>query len=250
MRPVLYIDKRSPPVRACLMLARILKIDLEYKEIDLFKGEQNSEEFLKVSRCRCHCQEYIHLHYTLSCVSVSQINKSHTVPSFQDDKITLTDSHSILIYLCEQYGGDGGKLLYPSEDRLLRTKVINQLFFESSILFRRDSDMMSEIIRKGFSQVDILTHERKITECYDILDRFLENSKYVVHNEMTIADLSVVTTLSTVDLMFRVTEDKWRHLFKWFARMKSLPEYSECNTVGLNHLKETMERFGKFKFPQ
>ncbi|KAL5286780.1 hypothetical protein ACFFRR_008035 [Megaselia abdita] len=225
MRPVLYIDKRSPPVRACLMLARILKIDLEYKEIDLFKGEQNSEEFLK-------------------------INKSHTVPSFQDDKITLTDSHSILIYLCEQYGGDGGKLLYPSEDRLLRTKVINQLFFESSILFRRDSDMMSEIIRKGFSQVDILTHERKITECYDILDRFLENSKYVVHNEMTIADLSVVTTLSTVDLMFRVTEDKWRHLFKWFARMKSLPEYSECNTVGLNHLKETMERFGKFKFPQ
>lgn len=48
MRPVLYIDKRSPPVRACLMLAKILDLDLEYKEIDLFKGEQNTREFLQV----------------------------------------------------------------------------------------------------------------------------------------------------------------------------------------------------------
>lgn len=44
----MYIDKRSPPVRACLMLAKMLNIDLDYKEIDLFKGEQSTEEFLKV----------------------------------------------------------------------------------------------------------------------------------------------------------------------------------------------------------
>lgn len=67
---------------------------------------------------------------------------------------------------------------------------------------------------------------------------------------MTIADLSVVTTLSTVDLMFHVTEDKWRHLHKWFCGMKSLPAYAECNEIGLKNLKETMERFGNFQFPQ
>lgn len=68
-----------------------------------------------------------------------QINPCHTVPTFRDANVTLTDSHSILIYLCEKYGGDLGKQLYPT-DAIDRINVLNKLFYSGTLLFRRDSD--------------------------------------------------------------------------------------------------------------
>lgn len=66
------------------------------------------------------------------------------MPTLKDDGLTLTDSHAILIHLAQKYGdsGCGGGLnVYPKDD-VTRIKVINRLFFECGILFRRDSDMM------------------------------------------------------------------------------------------------------------
>lgn len=47
-KPIFYFDNRSPPVRAVRLLKEALKIDLIEKHIDLFKGENRSEDFLKV----------------------------------------------------------------------------------------------------------------------------------------------------------------------------------------------------------
>lgn len=48
MKPVLYCDQRSPPVRSVLMLLKMLNIDMELKFIDLFKGEQMKPSFKEV----------------------------------------------------------------------------------------------------------------------------------------------------------------------------------------------------------
>lgn len=69
---------------------------------------------------------------------------------------------------------------------------------------------------------------------------------------MTIADISMVTSLSSVDLMFPVAagaKDKWPQLNKWFNVMQALPEYLEANKIGLEKLRLDIEKFGKFKFP-
>lgn len=47
-RPILYYDDISPVVRSVLMLVDVLKIDVELKFIDLFKGEHRSDEYFKV----------------------------------------------------------------------------------------------------------------------------------------------------------------------------------------------------------
>lgn len=51
MKPKLYLDQRSPPVRAVLMLIEALQIDIEENPIDLFKGEHYRDDFLDVSQC-------------------------------------------------------------------------------------------------------------------------------------------------------------------------------------------------------
>lgn len=48
MKPILFYDDISPPVRSVLMLIDELNIDVEYKFVDLFKGEHLSDEFIKV----------------------------------------------------------------------------------------------------------------------------------------------------------------------------------------------------------
>lgn len=68
----------------------------------------------------------------------------HTVPAFQDDDVTLTDSHAILIYLCEKYGKHEPDL-WPI-DTIQRINVLNKLFYSGTLLFRRDSDAIVSII--------------------------------------------------------------------------------------------------------
>ena len=47
-KPIIFIDKRSPPVRSVLMLVDMLNIDADFQNVNIFTGEQFGEEFLRV----------------------------------------------------------------------------------------------------------------------------------------------------------------------------------------------------------
>lgn len=49
MKPELYFDRRSPPVRSVLLLIEALGIEVDHKPIDLAKGEHRSDSFVKVT---------------------------------------------------------------------------------------------------------------------------------------------------------------------------------------------------------
>lgn len=52
---------------------------------------------------------------------------------------------------------------------------------------------------------------------------------------MTIADLSIVATVSTLAIFVPVTETDWPKLHAWFQQMKDRPSY-QCNLAGLSKL--------------
>ncbi|XP_061392705.1 glutathione S-transferase E14 [Musca vetustissima] len=227
MTLTLYYDERSPPVRSVLMLIKMLNISVELKSVDLFKREQLRPEFL-------------------------ELNPAHTVPVLVDDDLTLTDSHAILIHLCEKYQTDDQDL-WPREYKD-RMKVLNLLLFSCSVVFRRDSDVMSDIVRKTYPKIDLEYHQRKIHEVYDMMERYLSRNKYLALDKLTIADLSAVTTLSTVDLIFPIaatttetsTSPKWPLLALWLQRLKQLPEY-DINSRGLNIFHEVLKVYGRLE---
>jgi glutathione S-transferase len=49
MKPILYFDNISPPVRSVLLLIEALNIDVDYEFVDLFAQEHLAEKFVKVS---------------------------------------------------------------------------------------------------------------------------------------------------------------------------------------------------------
>lgn len=112
--PILYFDKRSPPVRSVLLLIQALEIPMEYKLIDLFKVEHLKQEFLNV-------------------------NPLHTVPCLKYNGLLLTDSHAILMYLCDVYGKESTFEIKGIEDRAV---VLNRLMFNGTVLFEREKIIM------------------------------------------------------------------------------------------------------------
>lgn len=108
---ILYGFERSPPVRACLMTLKCLKIPFEFKNVDVTKREHLSPEFMKM-------------------------NPLHTVPLLKDGELFLTDSHVICTYLVQKYGTDKDQTLYP--DELTKRSLIDQrLYFDLGVLFVR-----------------------------------------------------------------------------------------------------------------
>ncbi|XP_075167802.1 glutathione S transferase E14 [Haematobia irritans] len=234
MKPVLYYDERSPPVRSVLMLIKILDIEVDLQSVDLFKREQMKPEFVEVK----------------NSVRINEmINPAHTVPVLIDDDLILTDSHLILIHLCEKFQKDNCNL-WPREYKD-RMKIMNLLMFSCSIIFRRDSDVMSEIVRKTYANIDHDFHERKCCEAYEMVEKYLSRHKFLASENLTIADLSAVTPLSTLDLIFpigTVNTSKWPLLANWMRHMKSLPEY-QINQCGLDAFREKLEVYGNFICP-
>lgn len=101
----------------------------------------------------------------------------HTVPTFKDSKVTLTDSHAILIYLCENYGNENSHL-WPS-DPIERISVLNKLFYSGTLLFRRDSDAMGNIIVYKANKQQVEEYVIKLQEQFNILEKFLTSNKFI-----------------------------------------------------------------------
>lgn len=48
MKPILFGHLVSPPVRGALLLIRQLNLDVEFRQVDLFKRENLDPEYVKV----------------------------------------------------------------------------------------------------------------------------------------------------------------------------------------------------------
>lgn len=79
------------------------------------------------------------------------------------------------------------------------------------------------------------------SEAFAFLEAFLENHKWMAGEQMTIADLCIgasVTSLATVHSVEKLmNHDKYPRLHAWLNRLKALPYYEEANGIGLEKLK-------------
>ena len=69
-----------------------------------------------------------------------------------DDDLILTDSHVILMHLCEKHQKEDSQL-WPREYKE-RMKVTNMLLFEGTLIFRRDSEMLVSMERRAAKEIE------------------------------------------------------------------------------------------------
>lgn len=176
-----------------------------------------------------------------------KLNPLHTIPVLDDDGVVITDSHVICSYLADKYAVD--ESLYP-KDKVKRMQVDARLYFDCGHLFPRVRIMVEPIIYFGEHEIT----DQKISymqKAYDGLEKALTSSKYLCGDQLTIADLCCVASVSTGMLFAPIEEDKFPNVKAWVERMSELPYYQKNNQDGAdilcNFVKAKMEENKKAK---
>ncbi|XP_023311368.1 uncharacterized protein LOC108904994 [Anoplophora glabripennis] len=202
MAPKLYYDPVSPSSRATLMCAKAIGLDMDLVQVSVYKGEQHNPEFIK-------------------------LNPLHSVPTLDDNGFVLYDSHAIMAYLVGKYAKD--KSLYP-EDLRRRAIIDQRLHFDSGVLFARHACAVLSIL-KGQKPVGE-EHVKAVNEAYGFIEIFLQHNKYVAGDSLSIADFSILTTISNANVLIPFNESTYPKLTAWRNLLKILPYY-EINQIGL-----------------
>ncbi|XP_043279816.1 glutathione S-transferase 1-like isoform X2 [Venturia canescens] len=203
-RPIVYLADASPPSRSILLAAEAMGLNIDVRRIDLRRGEHLTEEFRKM-------------------------NPEHTVPTLNDNGFIIWDSHAIMGYLVDKYAKND--TLYP-KDVAQRALVNQRLHFDSGVLFSRLRFISYALIMGKTDTVPIEKLEL-LEEAYRHLNNFLNGKKWLVGDSYTLADISCVTTISSIVCVLPI--DEYPHIQAWLKRCEeTLPGYKTLNTPGCN----------------
>ncbi|KAF5270031.1 hypothetical protein FQR65_LT05830 [Abscondita terminalis] len=201
------MTESSAVVRSVLLTEAALGLNLQYVEVNLFKGENLNPEFLK-------------------------INPVHSIPTLVDDDKVIFDSAAINIYLVEQYGQNSS--LYP-KDPYEKALVHQILHFSSGQLFPAARQVIKPIMLHGVKEMHP-DNVKAVIDTYEMLDKLLEGRIWATGDKLTLADFALLPILTSSDTPIPVDENKFSNLKAWMGRCKQLPYY-ERNEKGNEEFK-------------
>lgn len=90
------------------------------------------------------------------------------------------------------------------------------------------------LIKQGLKEVtqDAL---KVVNETYGYLNTFLEATKWIAADQMTIADFSIFTMLTNLELYVPIDKEKFSNVARWMDQILALPYYDE---FGLDNYRE------------
>ncbi|XP_070499907.1 glutathione S-transferase 1-like [Chironomus tepperi] len=183
---ILYHFPPSAPSRVALLAIRNLDLEVEIKEVNLFQKEQLSPEFLR-------------------------INPQHCVPTIDDNGFYLWESRAIAQYLVETRAPNSP--LYPS-DPAERALVNQRLYFDAGTLYPRIRAIAYPALYLG--EKNIADEKRNhIHDAFILMENFLEGRKWFCGDNMTIADLSILASVSSI-IHIGASLHNYRNLKRWY----------------------------------
>lgn len=210
-----YYSLPSAPCRSVIMTAKALNIDLNLIETNIMGGDHLKPEFIK-------------------------LNPQHTIPTINDNGFSLWESRAIIIYLVEKYASPSKAYLYPKEPK--QRAIVNQrLFFDMGTLFQRWYDyFVPQFLQKLPADPEKF---KKMEEAVELLNKFLEANEWVAGDKMTVADIALVSSVSTYEAGgFDLTN--YPNVARWLEHCKKVVPGYEENQKGIDLMKGFFHKLG------
>jgi glutathione S-transferase len=199
----LYMNPLSPNVRRVRLTAAVLGLQLEEKVLDFTKGEHKNPEYLA-------------------------LNPNGAVPTLVDGEFVLTESRAIMQYLAAKKPEAG---LLPRDEKA-RAEVTRWQFWDASHFSPHLGAFVFEKMIKammGMGDPD----QRKIDDALasirrfgGVLDKTLSGKQYLVGNALTIADLTIASSLMYAKQTDVPLADM-PHVQSWFGRITELDAWKK-----------------------
>lgn len=198
---------QSQPTRAVVWFCKLNKIPHQLQLINVAKNQQHSDSYGK-------------------------INPFKKLPSIDDEGFVLFESHTILRYLSQKYKTPDH--WYPI-DLQRRAKLDSYLDWHHTNLRKCHTFVWSSFIapRVGISvQSEVIPQaEKEMKAAIHGLDTFwLENTKFLAGEEVSIADLSAACELEQLSVI-NYDFSPFPHVSRWLKDMESLPEFNETHHI-------------------
>lgn len=203
---VLYNAEGSPPCAQVRILAKLIGVELEVREIDTFKQEHFTPEFLK-------------------------INPFHRIPTFSDDGFIIYESTAICYYLLRKHAQNSE--LYPNCNKS-RARIDQALATVTSTI----QPHYFTFLRPRYKEHTKPTGEELEAFNENVIKGFgdvIGEGPFVLGDKLTLADLSIVCHLTLILEAPYLNADDYPKLKSYYERVKAqLPCFKEITQAGIN----------------
>ena len=165
---------------------------------------------------------------------VLEKNPSGAVPVLEHEGFFLSESHAILLYLCDLAGETrASQEIYPRE-RTARAEVHRWLFWMSSHWSPAIAGLNFENnLKRLFGQGDadpamVARHERFFHQYAKVLDDQLGRRLFLAGDALTLADYAIAAPLMYIEAA-RLPIREYTNLCEWFKRMETLDAWRATN---------------------
>lgn len=171
---VFYVDLLSQPARAITLLAKALDLEYTEKQIDMVKGENKSEAYMK-------------------------IHPFGTIPAVVDGDLTIIESCTALRYIASKYDTSGK--WYP-EDLVTRVRVDEFLDWHVDTIRKHGIGyfvnlVLYPVMKNQEPDMPLINgHKDDLKKAEDnMVKYFLNGRDFIAGDHVTIADIKAVTEL-------------------------------------------------------
>jgi glutathione S-transferase len=196
-------DAGSGSLRRVNAAAKIMGIALQRVNVDLFKGESQTDEFK------------------------SRLNPHGLTPVLEDGATILYESSAINLYLADKANSP---LRGATQEE--RYQVLQWMFWSGEQWRTFATTLFDERVGKAVMGVAqdasiIRFAEGKIRAAAGVLDKHLENRRFIVGDTLTLADIDIAAPFSQIDRA-RLPFREFPNLMAWHARLlQSFPAWAE-----------------------
>ncbi|KFB52547.1 glutathione s-transferase E2 [Anopheles sinensis] len=141
-----------------------------------------------------------------------KLNPQHTIPVLDDDGTIVSESHAIMIYLVTKHAST----LRCTSNPASSSRGCGSIF--ERIVFFGKSDIPEDRVEY-------------VQKSYRLLEDTLTED-FVAGANMTIADFSCISTISSIMGVVPMDEAEYPKIYGWIGRLKQLPYYEEANGGG------------------
>lgn len=211
-RKIVYGVPFSQPVRSVLWLLLIKKVPFELKLINPGSSSEGG------SRHPDYLDKF----------------PTGTIPSYEEpeSKFFLSESHAIMSYLCDKYKWHD---LYPESLRE-RARIDSYLHLHHRNVREASVGLVAPKVRKdlNFPEDFINTSKATIEKAFQAIESgWLANSKFLVGDNMTIADLSAYVEIGQLQRQFTNIYDftNMPNIQRWLKLMRAVDFHDEIHTA-------------------
>ena len=157
-----------------------------------------------------------------------------TIPSLEDPEsgFLLSEAHAIMCYLCNRFGWLD---LYPTDSEL-RAKIEWYLHFHHRNVREASVGLVAPKIRKdlNISEDFQKAAHANLERALEALDKgWLQNSKYLVGDRLSIADMAAYVEIGQLQACFTNLYDfsLYNNVQRWLSDMTEIAHHDEVHTA-------------------